>query len=255
MPLQTNLENNCAEMILDGPEGKPFTLDHGVLDTLDHAIESVEAAIATDTVRLLVIKSASPKFFCVGANINMLKELDSSTVEEWVRHGHRVFKRLEDLPIPTIAMVDGYTMGGGLELILCCDFIYAGVNAKFSQSEARLGFIPGWGATRRLPERIGAQRAKQLFYSGEMISGEQAKAIGLADQYGEADALDAALTSFEAAVCENSPSAIARFKAILNEEKNAARERNTEDEVRHSISCMEDSDTLQRVDAFLNRKK
>ena len=188
-------------------------------------------------------------------DINVLKELDSSTIEEWVRHGHRVFSRLEDLPVPTIAMVDGYTMGGGLELALCCDFIYAGANAKFSQSEARLGFIPGWGATRRLPERVGAQRAKQLFYSGEMISGAQAKAIGLADEYGETDELETTLSTFEAAVCENSPSAIERFKAILHEEQKAARERNTEEEVRHSIACMEDPDTKQRVDAFLNRKK
>jgi len=253
--IQVSISHPHVEVILNGPEGKPFTIDYSQLNELEETLATIEVAIQEQGIRLVVIKSSSPKFFCVGANINALKELDANTIEVWVRSGHRVFNRLENLSVPTVALVNGYTMGGGLELALCCDFIYAGPKAQFSQSEARLGFIPGWGGTRRLPDRIGSQQAKQLYYSGEMIDAQRGRAIGLVDQNGELDELNETLHRFEKSVCENSPSALAHYKAIIQGKQSAARDRNTDEEAALSISCMKNPDTMQRIDAFLNRKK
>ncbi len=125
------------------------------------------------------MRSTSDRFFCVGANINALNDIDENSIAPWVLKGHQVFNQIEDLAMPVIAVVEGYAMGGGLELAMACDLIFASQEAKFAQSEASLGFIPGWGGTHRLARRVGVSKAKFYFYSGKMLGAQEAKEIGL----------------------------------------------------------------------------
>jgi enoyl-CoA hydratase len=237
-------------ILLVAPEGKPPTLDAVVLQQLEQAI----AQVREQQPKLVLLRSSSERFFCVGANLNVLKETNEATIVPWVMQGHRVLNLLEDLPMPVLAVVEGYAMGGGLELAMACDLIFSSDQAKFAQSEASLGFIPGWGGTRRLAERIGVAKAKYYFYSGKMLDAELAASVGLIDYVGSKEALDAELDGFAAAVIGNNSNALRQFKTILNQQQRAARAENASVEAFHSITCLQDADAKQRLSDFFNKR-
>jgi len=248
--IETELNGEIATLWLTPPEGKPPTLDLTVLDALERCIAEVEEQPA----KLLLVRSRSERFFCVGANINVLKETTEATIGPWVEAGHRVLNRLEDLPLPVIAVVEGYAMGGGLELAMACDLIFCSEVAIFAQSEASLGFIPGWGGTRRLAQRIGVAQAKYYFYSGKLIEASRAAEIGLADFMGSKDQLHEELSEFSRSVSANNSNAIRQFKSIVNDQAGSGRDENIEAEVAHSITCLKDPDARARLNYFLAKR-
>lgn len=248
--MEIELNGGVATLWLVPPEGKPPTMDLTVLNALENCIAEVEAQSA----KLLLIRSRSERFFCVGANINVLKETTEETMGPWVEAGHRVLNRLEDLPMPVIAVVEGYAMGGGLELAMACDLIFCSETAVFAQSEASLGFIPGWGGTRRLAQRIGVAQAKYYFYSGKRIEAPRAAEIGLVDFVGSKDQLDHELSDFSRLVLANNPNAIRQFKSIANDSIGSAREANLQAEMIHSITCLQDPDAKVRLSDFLAKR-
>lgn len=233
------------------PERKPPTLDEQVLN----AIESVIRQAQSTSPRAVIIESASERFFCVGANLNVLKETNEETIGPWVRRGHEVLNQLEDLPCPVLAKVSGYALGGGLELAMACDMIFATEDAVFGQTEAKLGFIPGWGGSFRLAERIGISAAKRYFFTGEMFDAQRAGSLGLVDWVGSDDAVEPEVNRFIQAMRENNLNAIRTFKKMLNAERNAARERCLEAESNLSVACVRDADTQARLQQFLSRSK
>ena len=243
-------ESGVGTILLTAPEGKPPTLDGEVLAELERCIDTAREA----GPRVLCVRSASERFFCVGANINVLKETNEETIVPWVERGHRVLNQLEDLPMPVVAVVGGYAMGGGLELAMACDLIFALDTARFAQSEAGLGFIPGWGGTRRLADRIGTSKAKYYYYSGKMIDAPKAAEIGLVDFVGRAAELEFELAEFSDSVISNNRNALEQFKSILNEQVRAARDENAKVEALRSVSCLQDPDALQRLHDFLSKK-
>ena len=243
-------ESGVGTILLTAPEGKPPTLDGEVLAELERCIDEAREAAP----RVLCLRSASERFFCVGANINVLKETNEETIVPWVERGHRVLNQLEDLPMPVVAVVGGYAMGGGLELAMACDLIFALDTARFAQSEAGLGFIPGWGGTRRLAGRIGTSKAKYYYYSGKMIDAPNAAEIGLVDFVGSAAELEFELAEFSDSVISNNRNALEQFKSILNEQERAARDENTKVEALRSVSCLQDPDAQQRLNDFLSKK-
>jgi len=233
------------------PPGKPPTLDHPLLNSLDAAIAELEA----DPPRLAVLRSATPKYFCVGANLHALRAIDEQTIRPWVEHGHRVVNRLEDLPCPTVARVAGYAVGGGLELAMACDLIFAEAGATLGLTEARLGFIPGWGGCRRFVERVGVAAAKRHFFAGRTMDAAAAAGLGLVDFVGDAAAVDAELAAFADEVSQCSRYAVSTFKRIVDAERRAARDRNLDAEATHSVGCLREPDAADRLAAFLDRKK
>ncbi len=245
------VEGEVATILLVPTEGKPPTLDDDVLEELERCIGQARE----EEPRVVIIRSASERFFCVGANINVLKETNEETIVPWVKEGHRVLNLLEDLPMPVIAIVKGYAMGGGLELAMACDLIFASETAQLAQSEAGLGFIPGWGGTRRLAARIGASKAKYYFYSGKMMNASKAAEIGLVDFVGTASELDEELVAFTSSIIANNRNALSQFKRILNDQGRKARDDNMEIEASHSVSCLQDPDTKQRLHDFLTKKE
>jgi enoyl-CoA hydratase len=248
--INTELNGEVATLWLTPPEGKPPTLDQHVLDALEACMDWVE----TQPAKLLLIRSHSERFFCVGADINVLKETTEATIGAWVEAGHRVLNRLEDLSLPVIAVVEGYAMGGGLELAMACDLIFCSEAAVFAQSEASLGFIPGWGGTRRLAQRIGRAKAKYYFYSGKLIKASRAAEIGLVDFAGGKNQLNQELIEFSQSAFANSPNAIREFKSVLNIEESLGRDANMQTEVAHSITCLKDPDAKARLRDFLAKR-
>jgi enoyl-CoA hydratase len=255
MPTEIELRRQgpLAELWLVPREGRPPTLTHDTLDRLDEHIAAIEEA--GPAIHLVVIRSASPKFFCVGADLNALQYLNTETIGTWIEHGHQVFDRLERLPQPVIARVEGYALGGGLELALAADVIFASEAAQLGQTEARLGFIPGWGGTWRLPRRVGASRAKELFFTGRMVPASEAAAFGLVDACLPREALDAFWAKAVQDISVSSAVAMRDFKRLVRDAGTLTQETKTKAEVDASIECVRSADTQKRVRDFLERKK
>jgi enoyl-CoA hydratase len=242
-----------AEIVLVPPEGRPVTIDHGTLDRLDEAIAAIEQA--GDAVRLVILRSASPKYFCVGADLNSLQHLNPDTITAWIEHGHRVFDRLEKLPQPVIARVEGYALGGGLELALAADFIVASDQAQLGQTEARLGFITGWGGAWRLPRRVGAARAKEMFFTGRIVPAAEAATLGLVNVCLPAAALEAWCAKAGQDISVSSPIAMREFKRLVSDAPTLTYDQKTSGEATASLECVRSADTQQRVKAFLESRK
>lgn len=234
-------------------ESRPPTLDHPTLDQLDAMIAEAETAAAAGRLRVLFIASASPRSFCAGANVEALADLGPATIERWIRHGHAVFARLEDLGVPTVARVEGYALGGGLELALACDLIFAADTAQLGLTEARLGFVAGWGGSWRLPRRVGLARAKELLFSGRAIAAGEAHRLGLVDFFGPEAALAARCERFAADVAAGSPASHRGHKRLLADA--AGRAAAADAEAAASVACVSSADTQARVQAFLSRRK
>jgi enoyl-CoA hydratase len=238
-------------LALDEP-GKPPTLDYAALDELEAHIATIRAA---ENLRAVILRSASEKYFCVGANINALKTLDAKAIVPWVERGHAVFNALAALPLPVIARVEGFCLGGGLELAMACDLIVASRAARFGQPEAVLGVIAGWGGTWRLPRRVGIGRAKEMFFTGKVITADEAAASGLASFAGEPSEVDAYLAAFLEGLRRCSPLAVGQMKAIVDRSDIRTLEEACRAEAEASCACMASADTRARVAEYLESRK
>ncbi|MDY6970956.1 MAG: enoyl-CoA hydratase-related protein [Thermodesulfobacteriota bacterium] len=154
-------------------------INGGVLAELTDAFKNIEE---DQSVRVLVLTGEGEKAFVAGADIAHMVDFSPIEGREFSRAGQEVFFRLERLPIPVIACVNGFALGGGAEIAMACDFIYASENARFGQPEIGLGIIPGFGGTQRLSRLVGKAMAKELCMTGVMISAREAKEIGLVNK-------------------------------------------------------------------------
>ena len=244
----TSFDGPLCWILLQPPEGKPPTLDHEVITALDATLAAIEARAGA--LRAVVIRSGSPKVFCAGANLRVMETIDERTIVPWVERGHRLMSRLEALPLPVIARVEGHAMGGGLELALACDLIFASTAARFAQSEARLGLITGWGGSFRLVRRVGLARAKDLALSGRVVDAAEAARIGLADWQGTPEELDLHLAAWVAEVAANGAVAVREVKRLLTACANQPADPAALESAA-SVVCLRDGDAAARIREFL----
>jgi len=187
-------------------------LNRAVLEEIARVLRDVRHDSA---VRVLIVTGAGDRAFVAGADIAAMAGM--STVEglEFTRLGHRVMNTFEDLPIPVIAAVNGFALGGGLELALACDLIVASEKARFGQPEINLGIIPGFGGTQRLPHRIGHGRARELIMTGEMFDAPSALAWGLVSRVVAPDQLIAETRKLAEKIASKSGFTLRQAKATL----------------------------------------
>jgi enoyl-CoA hydratase len=171
-------EKGIATITFNRPEVLN-ALNEECLEEFAHAIDVIDG---NEDVRVLILTGAGEKSFVAGADIKEFLKFNVLKAKTFSEKGHHIVQRLQDLPIPVIAAVNGFALGGGCEVILACDFIYASENAMFGLPEINLGIIPGFGGTQRLPRLIGKNRAKEMIFTGKMIPAAEANAIGLVNK-------------------------------------------------------------------------
>jgi enoyl-CoA hydratase len=167
------------------------------------------------SVRVLIVTGAGDRAFVAGADIAAMSEMSVADGLEFSRLGHRVMATFEELPIPVIAAVNGFALGGGLELAMACDLIIASEKARFGQPEINLGLIPGFGGTQRLPHRIGHARARELILTGEMFDATTALDWGLVNKVTPFDQLMVETRKLAEKIASKSAFAIRQAKAAL----------------------------------------
>lgn len=173
--LRFEVSEGIATVTVNRPD-KLNALNAAVMRELDEAFAETEAAPG---IRGLIVTGAGEKAFVAGADIRELAALSAVEAESMARFGQRVFRRLETMPKPSVAAVNGFALGGGMELAMACTVRVAAENAKFGQPEVRLGLVPGYGGTQRLPRLIGRGRALELLLTGAQIDAAEAHRIGL----------------------------------------------------------------------------
>jgi enoyl-CoA hydratase len=189
MVLELTRRDEFAVITLNRPPALN-ALNNEMIAGIDRAIDEAAASDA----RAVLFIGAGDRAFCAGADIT---ELEGNTVIEskrFAERGQRVFAKLDTLSIPSVAVVNGYAFGGGLELALACTFRVATKNANVGLPEIKLGTIPGYGGTQRLPRIVGQGRALEIIMTGRMVSAEEAERIGLVNRLIDGDALDGAIT-------------------------------------------------------------
>jgi enoyl-CoA hydratase len=170
---------------LNRPE-KLNALNEELLRELAHALEELagsdEGLPPHESVRCVILTGAGDRAFAAGADIAAMKEMTPAEAYRFAGLGHRVASAIDDAPFPVIAAVNGFALGGGCELALACDFIYASDKARIGQPEVNLGVIPGFGGTQRLARRVGPARAREMCMTGDAVTAEEALRIGLVNR-------------------------------------------------------------------------
>jgi len=204
-------EGGVAVLTVDRQE-KLNALDGQVIEEIGQALLELES----EGPRAIIVTGAGERAFIAGADIRAMSVMDPIEAKRFSEIGHAAMALLDRSPIPTIAAVNGYALGGGCEVAIACDIRIAAENATFGFPEVGLGILPGLGGTQRLPRLVGPALAKELIFTGRRIGAEEARGIGLANRVvGQGEALDAA-KEMAAEISANGPLAVRYAKAATN---------------------------------------
>ena len=210
--LNVEVADRIARVTVNRPD-KLNALNARVLEDLD----VVFTALGTDRLVSAVILTGAGRAFVAGADIAEIAGQDAGALERMSASGQAVFNRIERLPKPVIAAVNGFALGGGCELALACHIRVASEHAKFGLPEVKLGLIPGYGGTQRLPRLIGKGRAMQMILTGEQIDAAEAYRIGLVNVLATGPTLHEVAQSVALQVAKNGPVAVARAIEAIND--------------------------------------
>lgn len=243
-------DHGVATVTINRPD-KLNALNAQVIDDLDAFFTTAEK---DDAIRGVILTGAGEKSFVAGADIARFRELDGESGKAFADRGQAVFNRIENLPKPVIAAVNGFALGGGSELALACHIRIASENAVFGQPEVNLGILPGYGGTQRLPRLVGLGIATELILTGNMIKADRAHAIGLANQVVSSEELMYAAHKMMGTILSKAPLAVAMsLEALRVADQPLAVGLQTEAEL-FGKAC-DTEDFKEGVEAFLGKRK
>lgn len=243
-------EGPISILTIERPE-KLNALNRRVIAEIESAVAEVRHRHGTHA---LIVTGAGDKAFVAGADIAEMRDMRLEDARNFARAGHRALDALEALPVPVIAAVNGFALGGGCELALACDFIYASDRAKFGQPEVKLGVIPGFGGTQRLMRRVGVAMAKELIFTGATIDAHEALRIGLVNKVvPHAELLEAARATAKL-IAQMGPLAIAEAKKVMRDGEARPLAEANAIEIEGFAGCFETGDQKEGMQAFLERR-
>ena len=244
-------ELGLATVIIDRPEALN-SINRQILMEFKSILEELSK---DPKVRVIILRGAGDKSFIAGADIKEMQPLDRSDAAYFSRLGHSVCMLLEHMPKVTIAAVQGFALGGGLEFALACDFILASENALFGLPEVSLGVIPGFGGTIRLARAVGTAKAKELIFAGLRFKAQEAKDLGLIRHVYPQEGFFEAVKQTAIKISKNSLSAIITAKKLMNEfEENVGTHPKVDAEIHQFASLFGTQDQKEGMSAFTEKR-
>ena len=242
-------EGKTALIRINRPESLN-ALNHKTIQELSNAFENLNN---DSSVRVIILTGSGEKSFVAGADIKEFADFGTNEAENLARNGQQtLFNKIENLNKPVIAAVNGFALGGGLELAMACHIRYASENAKLGLPEVTLGLIPGYGGTQRLPQLVGKGLANEIIFSAKMISAERAKEIGLVNEVFSSEELLTKTKELASLIARNSPMGISKAIAAVNL---AGTQEGFEAEIKSFGELFEMEDKKEGVAAFLEKRK
>jgi enoyl-CoA hydratase len=244
-------KENIGFLTINRPE-KLNAISNELISELKKLLDEIEN---DEEMRVLIITGAGDKAFVAGADIKELVDRDASQGRRVSKERQEIFSRIENLPVPVIAAVNGYALGGGLELALACSIRICSEKAQFGAPEVKLGIIPGDGGTQRLPRLVGLGRAMELILTGDFIDAQEAYRIGLVNKVLPQEELMDKATELATKIASRPPLAVRFAKEAVNrsQEGDAASGFALESYL-HALSCTTE-DKKEGVSAFLEKRK
>lgn len=244
------VQDRVAVLTIDRPKALN-ALNPEVLNDLKAAFEGIDQS----EVRCVILTGAGDKSFVAGADIASMSTMTKAEGEAFGKQGNDVFLMVENFPLPVIAAVNGFALGGGNELAMSCDIRLASENALFGQPEVGLGITPGFGGTQRLARVVGVGMAKQLVYSATNIKASEALRIGLVNAVYAPDQLMDAARKLAGKIASNAPIAVRSCKRAINEGIELPIAEAVQVEERLFGACFETHDQVEGMSCFLSREK
>lgn len=243
-------EGQIALLTIDRPKALN-ALNSNVLEELDQAIDAVDL----QEVRVVIITGSGEKSFVAGADIAEMSNLTKEEGFAFAKKGNDIFRKIESLPIPVIAAVNGFALGGGCELSMACDIRICSENAVFGQPEAGLGITPGFGGTQRLARIIGIGRAKELIFSTSNIKADEAYRVGLVNHVYPVEELLPQAKKLASKIAANAPIAVRNCKKAINDGLQTDIDSAIVIEENLFSDCFETHDQKEGMGAFLEKRK
>ena len=226
-------------------------LNSKVLEELTACLSQLE----TKNLRALIIKGAGEKAFVAGADIKEMSSLTAKEAEEFARKGQKAFSLLESLPLPVIALIQGFALGGGLELALACDILIMDEEAKIGLPEVTLGLFPSFGGTQRLSRSVGFYKAKEMIFSGSFYTAREAYQMGLVSVVVPKEKLLAKAEEYALIFSKRGPLAIAKAKELIQKSRNLSLEEGLDQEARDFGLLFEKQDSREGMEAFIQKRE
>ncbi len=218
-------------------------------------LKEVFSSIDTDVTRVIILTGAGDRSFVAGADIDVMSNMSVSEAAEFSQLGNDIFRLIETLRVPVIAAVNGFALGGGMELAMACDFRIASENALFGQPEVGLGITPGFGGTQRLARTIGVGLAKEIIYTANNIKVDEAYRLGLVNHVYPLEDLMAQALKLAKKIARNAPIAVANSKKAINDGLQVNLDDGLALEVQLFSDCFESEDQKEGMSAFLEKRK
>lgn len=245
--LQLDVEEGRADLAFSRPD-KLNALNEQVLEELHTACNDLADR---DDLRVVVLRGEG-RAFIAGADIEAMVEMSESEARQFALKGHRTLDAVESIPVPVIAAVDGFALGGGLEVALACDLIYASARAAFGLPEVSLGIIPGFGGTQRLARFVGWQRARELVFTARQIDGDRADAIGLACDCLSVDDFKDRIDDVAETLASRGPLAVRAAKRVMRAGEDLSLEDGCQLERETFANLFETADAEEGMTAFVD---
>jgi enoyl-CoA hydratase len=244
-------DDGIATIVFNRPEALN-ALNDDLLKEFSLALDDISK---NEDIRVLILTGAGEKAFVAGADITELSTFNSLQAKVFAQKGQKTINKLQELAIPVIAAVNGFALGGGSEVALACDFIYASENAVFGLPEITLGIMPGFGGTQRLPRLIGKNMAKEMIFTGKMIRADEAYKIGLANKVCPPESLMDEVLKTAKTIASKGKVSLRNAKHAVNTGMNSDLATGCNVEVDAFALCFASEDAKEGTSAFLEKRK
>ena len=233
---------------------RPESLNAMNKDVIIELISKIEGLLSEGDIRVIIITGSGEKAFIAGADIKLMQKMNKSEAYEFANLGHKLANTIENSDKPVIAAVNGFALGGGSEIALACHIRVASDNAVFAQPEVKIGLLPGWGGTQRLPRIVGKGLANELIITGRNVTAQEALKIGLVNRVVSKEELINYCIDIANVIMKNSPNAVSESIKLINISSGTELNKGLSREAEEFSELFETEETTEGLTAFVEKR-